>query len=117
MTGPCTVMTVGTGVPRAEQRARQGVVVHHVGVEMVEDLGDPGGVHHLGERLPEPLAGRIVPERYEPVRIGQVLPGADESDLVTAGGEIVDEIRHDRLHAAVRRRRNVKPGWSHHRDV
>jgi hypothetical protein len=44
-----------------EQRARQGVIVDHVDVEIVEHLGDQRRVDYLRERVPEPEARRLGP--------------------------------------------------------
>ncbi len=91
--------------------------MNHIGVEIVEHLRDPGGVHHLGERIPEPLARRLRPQGDEPVRPGQVLARPDQGDFVAARREIVDEVGDDGLHAAVGGRRYLEPGWCDHRDA
>jgi hypothetical protein len=93
------------------------VIVHHVDVEIVEHLGDQRGVHDLRERVPEPQARRLGPQGDEPVGPGEVLARPDQGDLVAAGREVVDEIRDDRLHAAVGRRGHLEPGWCNHRDT
>ena len=110
-------MTGLVQVSGSELSAGQRVVVHHVHVEFVEHLGDPGRVHHLGKRLPEPVALRIRPERYEPVCLGEVLAHADQGDLMPAVSEIVDEVSDHRLHTAVSRRGNVEIGRRHHGDA
>jgi hypothetical protein len=105
-------------VPAApEQRAGQGVIVDHVDVEVVQHLGDHRGVHHLGERIPEPLARRLGPQGDEPLGPGQVRSRSDQGDLVAAGREIVDKVRDDGLHPAVGRRGHREPGRCNHRDA
>jgi len=93
------------------------VIVNHVDVEIVEHLGDQRGVHDLRERVPEPQARRLGPQGDKPVGPGEVLARPDQGDLVAAGREVVDEIRDDRLHAAVCGRGYLEPRRCNNRDT
>ncbi len=101
------------GVDRRVERAGQGVLVHHVEPDLRGQLlhrpahGDR--VHHLRVGLPKALRHGTVPDRYEHGG-GAGLAGADDVDLVALVDEAVGEIRHDRLHTAVRGRWNVEVG-------
>jgi hypothetical protein len=91
------------------------VVVDHLNAELIQQLGDVGGVQHLRHRLPQPLGRRHKVGRSEAgARVG--LAGAKHGDLVAAGHQRLGQPVHHRLDATVGRRRDGIPRRCDQRD-
>jgi hypothetical protein len=103
--------------PAGEQRPGHAVVVDQVDVEALHDLSDGGRVEDFRDGFAEPGTRWLVEHRDEAGRRGEVPPGADESDLVSPAGQLVDQIGHHRLDPPVAGRRHLVPGWGDHGDA
>jgi hypothetical protein len=98
------------------QRAGHRVVVDHVHVQLVQQLVGLEGVHDLGERGAHAGHRRLLVGLEEP-GAGAAVAGADQGDLVAAGGQALDQPVDHGLDATVAVGRDREPGRRHHGDA